>query len=1219
MVFDPNSAMGGVGVRPPFMGAPAPNYSLFNTGNSNVDMAFAQYMPMLMPQFFGGGKFLPQQFQMQSIMDQMASAKYQRAAQANMNAARATDQASIFNTLSGMRRAIDPNPMTALQSAQLNNSAGLINSQAFQGLAAMIMGPQNAEDLFFGRRGSAVQLANSVNQIGFYRPDSVTGGNRMSQQSLQAFSSQLYSHLYGPDADLNDISGFSAGRAGSMMAELGKRGLLPQSLGKMSAGERRQAFSGLDANALGLPGDVVDAINKNLPIDEITKIEGGADAVRKVDATRVGNSLKEYGKALSVVREIFGDNGISNAPMQQLMAAMDALTQNGGASMDAAKLENLLRRTQMASRDSGVSLEALVGLSARGGALAQQYGLSPEMAAESQIAAMEAGRALRETGGLRPGFGRLDGNKAILFAQEKNMQVDSSKAGRTAGAIARIVAENEDNQNFKGTKMRSFIAALERGDTTFYDADKGRNVDINEELGRNREQFIREMIAEAGISRGHFDSLMRDPNTQEAQLKIAGRLAGVQDVEMKDKIGQHLAFNAGLKGRIGGDLDGSQKQALSARIGRALGTSIIDDVSTVDMEPGERIAKLRRSFESAAIADVEARTGLRGDAAEKEAEKIFKAGADNIMGFKTEDDINNMLSQTMAEAGIFTKGRYGIPLTVAQEMYNSRLQAEQTQIRKTNISRAGLAGSLNLDTGSNSFQRFSDAFNDTNKPMIDVVFGAINSVEMQQKMIDAAAGGNETEKRAELARVLELPRQVFLDNTVNTAKEKNEMLAKITDDTSFLHAAEQFKGTAAEGDFAGKTRYVTSKKLAATIESQNGAAKRRALEQVYDQYDDKKTAAEIKEIFANPASTAAREAYLTLANNENAQKELEKQGFDLGISADGMSEAAVRARVMGTHAVARDQNGKLADFSRVNAFGQLGQQQHEGRVRAGSILRAFGNETIAKDEKLTERLNAYLTNEGGANIEEIVELLDKTNLSAQQKKDMRATAEVSNFINANRGFDAMGVAGFEATALGDSRMKSLREAAEKGHITGDIAEAFKAEKTAKAEKKQLDPKYKNLIEEATLAARDSDEEFKKFLDARTSIDGASGEGKSDSKAAAIKKIEEDAQKSAAEKLGTVSEVKAGADPLGLGAMLSAGLETLAESFKDLKIDKLTVASLELPKTLSSDLVTSAGEQKIEQTKPLAITGTLRIVDLNSGLLAANVTEAEQTNGASVVA
>jgi hypothetical protein len=1017
----------------------------------------------------------------------------------------------------------------------------------------------------------------------------------------------------------------------------------------MSAAERGRAFSAADVSSFGFSdkvtkaikdkqpaaeiekleggGDalkVVDAINKNLPLEEIAKIEGGADAVRKIDATRVGNSLKEYGKALSAVREIFGDNGISNAPMQQLMAVMDALTQNGGASMKPGQLENLLRRTQMASRDSGINLEALMGLSARGGALAQQYGLAPEMAAESTVAAMEAGTALRDTGGLRPGFGRLDANKAILFAQEKNMQVDSSKAGRAAGAIARIVAENKDNPAFKGTKMQSFVEALKRGDTTFYDEEKGQNVNINEELGRNREQFIREMIGQAGISRSHFDSLMRDPNTQEAQLEIAGRLSGTQDVEMKDRIGQHLAFNTGLTARIGGDLNARQKQTLSARIGQALGTSIVDDVSTADMEPQERIAKLRRSFEIAAIADVEARTGLQGAAAEKEAEKIFKAGADNILGLKTENDVNNMLSQTMAEAGIFTKGRYGMGLATVQQNYNSRLKAEQERIRKTNISRAGIAGSLNLDASSNILQRFSDAFSDTNKPLFDSVLGGINSVEYQNKLIDSVSGGNRTEKRAKIDRMFEEMRSVYNAGTVNTAAEKAAMLAGVTDDESFKAVAEQFKGTAVENDFAGKTRYITSKQLATTIGGLAGDAKNsRILEKVYDNYqtgDDKKTTEEIRKIFADPTSAEAKAAYLSIANNEAAYRELEKEGFNLGIGRDAVTEAVLRDRATHVNAIARDANGNLMDTVRVSAFGQLGAQMDEGQVRAGSILRAYGNEKLSDDKKLTAKLNAFLKNEDGANIEEITDTLNKANLSAEQKEHIITFAEFGRHVNNSipGGLNALGGSTFPEKALGHSRMAALRKAADAGHIEGPLVEAFAAEKKAKDEKKDLEPKYKNILNQAELASSGSEAEFNSFLNEQSGIGvttTTADRGGKKTKEEAIKQIEEDAQKTN----NVIGAAKASADPLGLGAMLSAGLETLAESFKDLKIDKLTVASLELPKTLSSDLVTSAGEQKIEQTKPLAITGTLRIVDLNSGLLAAKVTEAEQTNGASVVA
>ena len=1196
-------------MQPPFMGTPSYNYNPMGTGNPNIDMAFAQYMPMLMPQFFGGGKFLPQQFPSQAIMDQMVSAKYQRSARANMNAARATDQAAIYNNLTGIRSRFDPNPPSPLAAAQLNNTAGLINNPAVQGVAAMLMGPQNAEDLFFGRRGSAVQLANSVNQVGFYRPDSVTGGDRMSQQSLQAFSSQLYSHLYGPDADLNDISGFSAGRAGSMMAELGQRGLLPQSIGNMSAGDRRKAFSGVDTKAMGLSSDVVDAINKNLPTEEIAKIEGGADAVRKIDATRVGNSLKEYGKALSAVREIFGDNGITNAPMQQLMAAMDSLTQSGGASMAPGKLENMLRRTQMASRDSGVSLEALMGLSARGGALAQQYGLSPEMAAESTIAAMETGRALRDTGGFAPGFGRLDANKAVLFAQEQNMQVDASKVGRYSGAIARIVAENEGNAAFKGTKMRSFVEALKRGDTTFYDPDQQRNVSITEELGRNPDKFVGDMLGQAGISVSHFDSLVRDPNTQEFQREIAGRLAGAQNVEMKEKIGQHLAFNTGLTSRIGGGLNDDQKSALSGRIGQALGAALVDDVSTANMTPQERLATLRRSFKIAAIDDVAARTGLKGAAAEAEAAKIFQVGADNILGFKTEDDLNNMLSQTTAEAGIFTQGQFGMALPQIQQMMNSQLAAEKEKRSRTNISRAGLASNLDLDGGSNFIQRLSDSLGDKSKPILDNVLGAIDSVEYQDKLISAISGGKDNvEKRAKLEGVFKEMQREYDVGTVNTAEEKAAMLAGVTDDESFKKAAEQFKGTAAESAFAGKTSYISSNTLAGNIETSvagltGGTDK---IKQIYSRHNRDKSQKQIDEIFADPAK--AKEAYLSLADNAGAYTELETAGISLGIGGDAMTQAQLRGYNSRTDAFGARLTD--ADRAKIAAFGQLGRQMDIGEVRAASILGAYGDEDLAKDETLTQKLNSYLKNESGGNIDDVTASLKAAGLGADQIDKIQTSAEFSRKLNDMGGFGALGGAGFTATAAGAGRMLALEKAVDVNadggpKLKGKLADAINA-------KDKATPEQKKLIADAEAAAKAGEKDFATFVE-----QNADATDTAKNRVTTVKEIEAEAQKTTEAQTGAA---KAGADPLGIGAALSSSLSgALASAFKnEIKIEKLTVASLEMPKNLIENLLSSTTEQTAKSASEIALAGTLTIKNLREAVVAATGTqEMEQTNGAPV--
>jgi hypothetical protein len=53
-----------------------------------------------------------------------------------------------------------------------------------------------------------------------------------------------------------------------------------------------------------------------------------AGEARSVDASRITDSLKRYSKAVAAIRDVFGDNGRPDAPMNELLSALDGLTAN---------------------------------------------------------------------------------------------------------------------------------------------------------------------------------------------------------------------------------------------------------------------------------------------------------------------------------------------------------------------------------------------------------------------------------------------------------------------------------------------------------------------------------------------------------------------------------------------------------------------------------------------------------------------------------------------------------------------------------------------------------------------------------------------------------------------------------------------------------------------------------------------------------------------------
>jgi hypothetical protein len=1103
--------------------------------------------PML--QSFMGGKFLPQQFPAQGLLDQMVSAKWQQSSRANLAQAQSTDQQAIYRKMAGIRGQFTDKPMTELQQSQLDTFAGVVNNPAAMGLFEMALGAQNTEDLFFGRRGSATRLASAVNRIGFSRADSITGKDRMSEDSLKAFSSDIYSNLYGRDADLNDVSGFSAGRVGDIMTDLAQRKLLPASMSKLTASERRRAFQEAGGAGMKFAENAADdqaiknAMGAGESIENITKLTGGAEAVRKIDATRVSNSIKGYTDALGAVREIFGDNGMTNAPMQQLLAAMEGLTQNSMSSMSPGKIENLMRRTQMASRDAGVSLEALMGLSARGGALAEQYGLAPELASGSVITAMEQTKAMEETGRFTPAFGRMDPNKAALTVLDQSMRADASPVGKYLAVASRLVAESGGKGKFAGSNMAKMVEAMKRGETSYYDETEKRSVNIYEEFGSDPDKIMRRMLQETGTSVDQFGAMYRDKNTQEFQ--VAGAARSAQAEGLKSKLAGYLSSQTGISERIGGDLNDEQRSALSQQIGKGLSKALIDDVNHT-MNPKERLAVLKSAFNQSAInyARQQLGDGASVDDVMAYAQTISKTGSGNIMGFKTDEDLDAFLSTRQANAGEFTDRRFGQNIEAMRQTYNARTLREGQERGRRNVSRAGMSDRMKLNDGSNLFQRFSDMLGgEGSGTALEQVLGAIDSKDMQAKLMEGVTGGD-----AALESAFNSIKTAYSQGTVDTKADKEKLIAS-TNNSNFSTVAKQFAETEAESDFRGKTSYMKDAEVAAALNKATTKENLRGVISAYKQtVDGDISQEEAEKLFADP--TKRQEAMAKMAQTAGIQDIFTQNGINAGIGADVMTQAQLRKATERADAFE-----KGADRNRVRGLMRLAEGFDKGEAKGKHILDAFGVKN--DDAALNDAMKTFM--EGSGNSDAVAAQLKNLGLGTAQIKEIVATTEFSRNVNDQGGFAANG-GGVKAeeVAARAGRQTSFETAVREDKIKGRKADLVRRKQ--KGEK--LDDKEEKELKEFYSSEKDFDAGLLK------EDSGTKGDKSSDVTRGQIKK---DAQ-------ALTDKATGAADPTGIGAALTSSVvPAIADAFK----------------TAISELAKMAGHGG-----ELVVTGSLSLVGLD---------------------
>lgn len=1326
---DPYNALS----RPPgqLSGPVRPQYDIFGVGQmepGGMGAQLAMYAPLMLQQFFGANKFIPQQAPAQNILDQMVSAKYMTQDSVfNREKMRGIDQGQLFQRFQGMREQAGFGRAEGVGAEQLNKFAGFAATDMLQGFAGMMIGPQNVEDLFFGRKGSAVQLANSVNQLGFYRPDSVVGGDRMSGASLQQFTEQLYGNLYGPGANMNDISGFSAGRVGNMATDLAQRGLLPRGIGAMPESQRMEvirdkslrpadmqdtiarelaeetfrtqgtrfadyggrAFDELDkgeqktllddrvtdnryasqrnairgmyqqqtqkkdeevladfsdtikrqdfADSITATNDPVqikemremyqqytgksaqeaeaafadpaergkvirDMVERAKPtfqekagevvgamddptktFEEVTDMAGGASAVRKVDATRVSNKLKEYAGVVESVRAIFGDNGMGNAPMSQLIAALDALSQGGMASMSGGKLENIMRRTQMAARDNGTSLEALMGLSSRAGALADQNGLDRSTVPEAVISAMERGRAMRDTGTFeRPGFGKMDANAATLFALDQNVRSDASNASRLASVANRIVKENKGNRAFEGRAqdLMSFVSAMESGQSTFVDSS-GNTVNIAKEMGQDPQGFMSRMFDQAGVTDEEVSSRLYDAiNTQE--YIVPGQMAAAQRYEAIQRSASSFT-NDFLHRGLGGNLTEDQRAELAYTVGESFSTAMIDDVET-GMAPEKRIEVLKGAMQRGVEKYVRQNNPGKTDAEINTMTKDLLMGQNGI--FKDDQDLLRYTGMAQADIGRSFEATTGMNINKFRQVSNLEVFSATEKRTRRNRARAELESTIGMGgDGSNFLQRLSDALVDGGGKagIIGAALGVIDTQDHQKKLIDAVGGQGVFEG------AMEGFANEYSSAVVDTDAEKKAEIARVFADPNnvagnFADFKSKFDGTGFAAYMAQFDSAISDKALTQNIYNTGANSEQtKVIREIYQQ-QTKKSNAEVDADFADDAKRKSITADIVKRDDFRgiferrmeqmvAPDQLAAAMNEIGLGAKVMTESQMREGLDYTRVIAGDTPAaRKANSEHIQRLDKMAREMGAGTMSAETILGVMGKDVTADKradvqkamENALEKYDDTKTNEKGektsGSMTALETALESSGVDAPQREkiiDMVKLARGQRVLGA--GLDSFSGENISAKTKQEMRARSLMDAGLSGSTElGALVTAVNTAKTPEAKQAAV-----VALDEAV---KGTDEDFDKTM-------GRSGIAKS--KRDEITKEVSEAAKTA--EVADKGAASAAEGPLAgifaqIGDSIGAAFDkAVAESFKDVKIENVTIAKLNIN---ASDLATS---------------------------------------------
>lgn len=318
----------------------------------------------------------------QNVYDTILNQRFTQLQMQTMQRAASTDQQNFVKTAEGFA-SLAGMPFDTSQKQQLNLAMNKLTP--YMPMMAEMM--PDLLDQLGGRRGSNMVMMSQMAMAGRYRLDPVTGRMGMSQDTMNTQADLLYHDLFS-DPNLADMRGLRAGQVGQLYGELQKRGMIP-------VGHRGQDIM----RAAGEAGVAVPKGASAAELDKLAQLPEVSDKVRSFDVQRTKDTIKSWTSAIAAMRDIFGDSGQPNAPMQALMDALERATSGSVGKMDIGKLGDLVRQNYYLAKTSGVPWEVAEALGEAASGMAARAGIEPIFGRLAQGHGLAFGSAHRALGG----------------------------------------------------------------------------------------------------------------------------------------------------------------------------------------------------------------------------------------------------------------------------------------------------------------------------------------------------------------------------------------------------------------------------------------------------------------------------------------------------------------------------------------------------------------------------------------------------------------------------------------------------------------------------------------------------------------------------------------------------------------------------------------------------------------------------------------------------
>ena len=477
---------------------------------------------------------------------------------------------------------------------------------AFMSAAAQIN--PDFVDQMHGTRGSAAVMANRMASASRYMQDPTTGAIGLSKESLSNLVNTFNESMFGPNADLSKMRGISAGQAGGMFDQMTRRGLTGSSMPDLEQVAKEQGKT----------------------IEELSKLPDFSAKVQQFQANRTADKLKAMTGAVSAMKDVFGENGQANAPIEQIFNALQQVTQNKLGTMSGGEIEKTVRDMNNAAKMSGIDFKGMMQVNAVAGQATDRLGLDRSFAPRIATGAMTYSAAYgSQTGNMRV-FGMFDKEKMLQVAANTQAAATGSTEANEAAAILRLDRAGALDLA-KSPELADYLQKIKSG----------------ERIEPIPSAKLKDMVNKAGVTEGQFTAFaaQREQNQALISEKDLGRVVGQQ------------AFMKHAKAMVGrGLMSGLTQSGLKTDpdAGKAFIASVVEDISSFTSEEREAFSKGKfEPFVDKVRANYKTATGK--EMSEKQANIFLEYGSGQVTkaaagrGYGSGVNLFNMISKDVRQ------------------------------------------------------------------------------------------------------------------------------------------------------------------------------------------------------------------------------------------------------------------------------------------------------------------------------------------------------------------------------------------------------------------------------------------------------------------------------------------------------------------------------------------------------------------------------------------